>query len=105
MKANTIKSISKTTKKLIKLVSAPLKFYENEDDVSSTSTVREEGSSYFQGTLGKHEEYHPKTVLVLKHRTCDRVDTTFVVPCSEKSLPNLLLDIELFGKQQITRAV
>ena len=105
MKANTIKSISKTTKKLIKLVSALLKYDDNEDDVSFTSTVREEGSSHFQGTLGKHEEYHPWTVLALKHRECDRVDTTCVVPCSEKALPKLLLDIEFFDKQQIAGAV
>jgi hypothetical protein len=105
VKENTIKSISKTTKKLIKLVSALLQYDENKDDVSLTSIVREEGSSHFQGKLGKNEEYHPMTVLALKHRACDRVDTTCVVPCSETALPKLLLDIELFGKQQIARAV
>ena len=33
------------------------------------------------------------------------MDTTFVVPCSEKALPKLLLDREVFGKQQISGAV
>ena len=55
--------------------------------------------------MGKHNEHHLKAVLALKHRTCDRVDTTFVILCSEKALPKLLLDIEVFGKQQIAGAV
>ena len=42
---------------------------------------------------------------MLKHRQWDRVDTTCVVPCSEKALPKLLLDIVVFGKQQISGAV
>jgi hypothetical protein len=46
-----------------------------------------------------------KIVLALKHRTCDKVDTTFVVPCSEKALPKLLSDIEVLGRQQISGAV
>ena len=41
MKANTIKSISKTTKRLIKSVSALQKCDENGDDAPSVSTVRE----------------------------------------------------------------
>ena len=97
MKANTIKSISKTTNKLINLVSALQKCDENGDEAPTTSTVREGGSSRFQDTLGKQKEHHLKTVLAPKHRTCDRVDTTFVVPYSEKAPPNSLLEIELFG--------
>ena len=50
MKANTIKSISKTTKKLIQLVSALQKCDENSDDVSSTLTVEMEDVSHFQDT-------------------------------------------------------
>ena len=105
MKANTIKSILKTTKKFIKLVSALQKCDENGDEAPTTLSVREEGSSHFQDTLGNHEELHLKTVLAMKHRTYDRVDTTFVVSCSEKALPKLFLDMELFGKQQIYGAV
>ena len=70
---------------------------ENEDDVSSTLTVEEEGSSHFQDLLGRHNKHHPKIVLALKHRTCDsNGDAAFGVPRSEQALLNLLFKGQVY---------
>jgi hypothetical protein len=70
----------------------------------ANTNVRDKGSSHSQDALGRPKE-NLKIVLALKHGTCDKVDTAFVVPCSEKALPKLLSDIEVFGRQQISGAV
>jgi hypothetical protein len=103
MKADTTKPILKTIKKLMKLVSPHQKCSENRDDLPPISADRDKGPSHSQDALGRPKE-DPKTVLTL-NRTCDKEDTTFVVPCSEEALPELLLDMELFNKQQISGAV
>jgi hypothetical protein len=54
--------------------------------------------------LGGPEE-NLKSALALKHGTYDKVDTACVVTCNEKALPKILPDIEMFDKQQISRAV
>ena len=69
--ANATKSLLKSTK-LKKLVITPQKCDKNGDDISSTLTVEEEGSSHFQDALGRLNKHHPKIVLALRHRTCDR---------------------------------
>ena len=100
--ANTIKSLSKTTTKLKKLVSALQKCDENRDETSPRLTVKEDGSSHSQEALERPKDHHPEIVLLLDHMMSDsKVDTAFVVPCSEKILPKLFLDIVLFGKQKI----
>ncbi len=52
--------------------------------------------------MGRPKE-NLKIFLALKHGTCDKVNTAFVV--NEEALPKILLDIEVFGRQQISRAV
>ena len=85
MTANTIKSFLKTTTKLKKLVSALQKCDENNDDTSPTSTVKEEGSSHSQDSLGRPKDHQPESVLSLDHRTSEsEVSTTFLVSSSEQ---------------------
>jgi hypothetical protein len=79
------------------VLSALQKCDENRDDVSSTLTIEEEGSVYFQDALERHNENHPQIVLALKHRTCDsQMDAKFVVHCSEQALPNLLSEGQVY---------
>ena len=72
--------------------------------ISANTNERNKGSSHSQNALGRPEG-NPKIVLALKHGTCDKVDTAFVVPCNEMALPKILLDIEVFDRQQIYGAV
>ncbi len=65
--------------------------------MKANTYVRNKGSSHSQDALGRPKE-NLKIVLALKHRTCDKVDTAFVVPCNEEALPKILSDIEVFGR-------
>ena len=76
---------------------------ENRDDLIPILGDRDKGPSHSKDALGRPKE-DPKTVLELNKR-CDKEDTTFVVPCIEEALPELLLDMELFNKEQIYGAV
>ena len=72
--------------------------------MKANTNEKDKGQSHSQDALGRPKE-NLKIVLALKHGTCDKVDTAFVVPCSGKALPKLLSDIEVFNKQQISGAV
>jgi hypothetical protein len=77
-------------------VSALQKCDENGDDVSSTLTLEEDGSSHFQNTLGRHNKHHLKIVLALNHRCDSEVDATCVLHRSEQALLNLLFKGQVY---------
>jgi len=72
--------------------------------MKANTNVRNKGSSHSQDALGRPEE-NLKIVLALKHGTGDKVGPAFGGPCNEQALPKILSDIEVFGKEQISRAM